>query len=161
MHLDVTVNWINRPNIWAFKITIENKREPLRCGNLDSWPSTKSDLGEAGPVREWTWWIVPVYLVHLAKPNAAPQTAASVMIVKLIQHLSGTVSTKNCNCNYNLHEGRIYCKTLDLDCISFSLICLISCWCVYVYALYIISNTGLHWPPHSLKSPGGLCCLAD
>lgn len=50
--------------------------------------------------------------------STAPRTTASKLITRLKRHLRKTVSTKTEHCN--LHEGRICCWAVVLDCIGFS-----------------------------------------
>ena len=57
-------------------------------------------------------------LSSICSISNTPQTAASKMTKKLNQHLSKTISTKTEH--HNSHEVRICCRTVLLDCISFT-----------------------------------------
>lgn len=57
-------------------------------------------------------------LSSICSISNTPQTAASKMTKKLNQHLCKTISTKTEH--HNSHEVRICCRTVLLDCISFT-----------------------------------------
>ena len=67
-------------------------------------------------------------LSSICSISNTPQTAASKMTKKLNQHLSKTISTKTEH--HNSHEVRICCRTVLLDCISFTYT-----WNIYIYII--------------------------